>query len=277
VNVWQEVYDGGAARYAAVLEPTFFAHAERIVELAGPSPETRLLDLATGTGTVARLAAARGATVVGVDASPQMLETGLRLAPTLDLRVADACALPFPDGVYDVVTCGLAVTHFVDLDSALAEVQRVLRPGGTFVASAWGERGSNPARIVGELVDRYAAPAEHLDERTWAVPTRGVDILERAGFSRVFADTRSFDCAFADAEEALAWVVASPVTASRLARLEPERRELLFLEARDALACVRLTGSFSFNYYVASTPLRDVEQGRIGELARRAELFEPRP
>lgn len=251
MNVWQEVYDSGAAGYAAVLEPTFLAHAERLVELAEPGPGTRLLDLATGTGTVARLAAARGAAVVGVDASPQMLEIGLRLAPELDLRVADACALPFPDGVCDVVTCGLAVTHFVDLETALAEVLRVLRPGGRFVASAWGERGSNPARTVGELVDLYAAPAEHLDERTWAVPRHGVDILQRAGFARVSAETRSFDCAFADAEEALAWVVASPVTASRLARLDPERRELLYREARGALE-VRLTGSFSFNYYVAS-------------------------
>jgi len=252
VNVWQEVYDGGAAGYAAVLEPTLLAHAERLVQLSGAGPGTRLLDLATGTGTVARLAAARGAAVVGIDASPEMLEIGLRLAPELDLRVADACALPFPDAVCDVVTCGLAVTHFVDLETALAEVLRVLRPGGTFAASAWGDRGSNPARIVGELVDRYAAPAEHLDERTWAVPARGVEILEGAGFTRVSAETHSFDCAFGDADAALAWVVASPVTASRLARLDLERRELLYREARDALAGARLTGSFSFNYYVAT-------------------------
>jgi SAM-dependent methyltransferase len=190
----------------------------------------------------------------GVDTSPQMLEIGLRLAPQLDLRVADACALPFAAGVCDVVTCGLAVTHFADLETALAEVLRVLRPGGTFVASAWGERGSNPVRTVGEIIDRYVARAEHLDERTWAVPARGVDILWSAGFTRISAETCSFDCAFADAEEALAWVVASPVTASRLARVDPGRRAQLSIEARDALANASLAGSFSFNYYVASRP-----------------------
>ena len=252
MNAWQAVYDGGAAGYAAVLEPTFLAQAERTVELAGIRPGTRMLDLATGTGTIARLAAERGAAVVGVDVSERMLAVGRELSPDLDLRVADASALPFPDRVCDVVTCGLAVTHFVDRDRALSEVRRVLRPGGRFVASTWAEGGSNPARTVMGVIDRYAAPAEGLDETTWAAPERGRGILRDAGFTGVSTETHAFDCVFADAEEALAWVVASPVTASRLARLDPERRAELFAEAHEALADAGLAGSFAFNFYVAT-------------------------
>jgi SAM-dependent methyltransferase len=252
VSVWQEVYDGGATGYATVLEPTFLQHAERMVELAGARTGVRMLDVAAGTGTIARLAAERGAAVAAVDVSPRMVEIGRRLAPALDLRVADACALPFPDRVCDVVTCGLAVTHFTDRDRALSEVRRVLRPGGRFVASTWAEGGSNPARTVMHVIDRHVAPAEGLDEATWAVRERGCAILCDAGFDRVSAETDSFSCTFADAAEALAWVVASPVTASRLARLDTDRRERILAEARTALAAASLAGTFAFNFYVAT-------------------------
>ena len=252
--VWQESYDRHAAGYANQLDATLVEPVERVVELAGARPGVRLLDLATGTGTIARRAAARGASVVGIDVSAGMLEVARRLSPGLDLRLADACSLPFRDGAFDVVTCGLSISHFADRETALREVLRVLRHGGGFVASAWADGGSGATRTAFEILDRYAAPDDTLDEETWAMGGRGCDVLREAGFTSVSVQTQSFSGEFANAGDALAWVVAWPLVAARLARLDPRRRGLVLSRAREALATTSLSWSFAFNFYVAHRP-----------------------
>jgi SAM-dependent methyltransferase len=74
-----------------------------------------------------------GGEVVAVDLSPRMVE--LALERGVDARVADVQALPFPDATFDVVVAAWMLYHVPDLDRGLAEIARVLRPGGTFVAS----------------------------------------------------------------------------------------------------------------------------------------------
>jgi ubiquinone/menaquinone biosynthesis C-methylase UbiE len=104
-------YDQHASGYASELDPTLVGAVERVVELAEARPGIRLLDVATGTGTIARGAAARGASVVAIDTSAGMLEIAQTLSPELDLRLGDACPLPFSDGEFDVVTCGLSISR----------------------------------------------------------------------------------------------------------------------------------------------------------------------
>jgi SAM-dependent methyltransferase len=223
-----------------------------MVEFAAVRPGIRLLDLATGTGAIARLAAERGASVVGADASIGMLEVARTRSPGLDLRLADACALPFAAGAFDVVTCGLALSHFAERERALAEVLRVLRPGGMLVASAWAKDSSFPTAGVGEILDRYAGQAPTtVDEETWADVSRGSDVLCEAGFVQVSARTETFAGEFADPQRAVDWFVAWPLTAARLAQLEPGARKGFLDEARDLLAARSLAWTFVFNFYVA--------------------------
>lgn len=182
-HAWHDRYDRHAAGYARQLEPTFAGAVERVVKLASPRPGVRLLDLATGTGAIARLAAAQGASVVGVDTSTGMLEVARTLSPGLDLRLADASRLPLAEGAFDVVTCGLALSHFAELKRALAEVLRILTPDGTLVASAWANGSSFPTRGVAEVLDQYAGQEPTtVDEETWADARRGSDVLCAAGF-----------------------------------------------------------------------------------------------
>jgi malonyl-CoA O-methyltransferase len=90
-----------------------------------------VLDLGAGTGYYARLAAAQGARLaVAFDLTPEML----RRAPR-PVVVGDACRLPFASRSLDVVIAGLLFSFVADLEAALAEVSRVLRPGGTLLAS----------------------------------------------------------------------------------------------------------------------------------------------
>jgi ubiquinone/menaquinone biosynthesis C-methylase UbiE len=250
----REPYDTYAVGYAQRLDPTLSSATERLAELAGACRGMRLLDVATGTGAVAGAAVRRGASVVGVDRSPGMLAVARELSPELDVRVAEASALPFERGTFDAVTCGLSVSHFADRDQALYEVLRVLRPGGRLVASTWGEGSSFPTGAVGELFDHYRAraPSEALDERAWLSPERGSSVLRRTGFASVSVTTESFTGAFSDADEALAWSVAWPRTASRLASLDSSLRERFLRDARRALVGKGLSWRFAFNFYLAS-------------------------
>lgn len=249
---WHDRYDRHAAGYACELDPTFAGSVKRVVELAAARRGVQLLDLATGTGAIARLAAARGASVVGVDVSIGMLEVARTRSPGLDLRLADACALPFADGAFDVVTCGLALSHFAERERALAEVLRILRPGGMLVASAWAEGSTFPTTGVGEILDRYAGRAPTtVDEETWADGARGCEVLRKAGFVQISVHSQTFAGEFADARRALDWFVAWPLTAARLTQLDPFVRERFLDEGHDLLAAGSLDWKFTFNFYVA--------------------------
>jgi len=90
-----------------------------------------VLDACCGTGDLAIAARAHGAAhVVGLDFSEQMLERARRKAPDLEWVRGDALALPFDDASFDAATVGFGVRNVDDLDAALRELRRVLRPGG---------------------------------------------------------------------------------------------------------------------------------------------------
>ncbi len=124
---WQAAFTEGAdAEYVEQIVPLAAEH------LAGA---TDVLDVGTGEGQLARVAAgAAGARrVVGVDPSwGQLAEAGRRAGGPLYMR-AEAVALPFPDGAFDAVLACLVFEHIEGVDGAIAEVGRVLRPGGRFL------------------------------------------------------------------------------------------------------------------------------------------------
>lgn len=100
--------------------------------------DSRVLEVGCGTGVMAeRINALPGVTLVAVDHSERFVE--LTAARGVDARQADICYLPFDDDTFDVVYAGWMLYHVRDLDRALAEVRRVLRPGGTFVAVTNGD------------------------------------------------------------------------------------------------------------------------------------------
>ncbi len=98
-------------------------------------PSYRVLDVAAGTGLVARQIAPSVQTAVALDATPEMLSQGRQQAQTegltnLTFDQGDAANLPYPDGSFDLVTCRLGMHHFADPQRQLEEMARVCRPGG---------------------------------------------------------------------------------------------------------------------------------------------------
>ena len=104
---------------------------------AGVGAGTRLLDVASGPGYVAAAAADRGASVVGVDFSSEMVALASRRYPDLEFVEGDAEALAFPDRSFDAVAINFGVLHLARPDTALTEARRVLTPGGRCAFTVW--------------------------------------------------------------------------------------------------------------------------------------------
>ncbi|GGS29211.1 class I SAM-dependent methyltransferase [Actinokineospora fastidiosa] len=133
-------YDSIAEAYTAENENSLMnAYYERpaMLELAGDVTGRRILDAGCGSGPLFAALRDRGAAVTGVDASAGMLELARRrLGAAADLRVADlADPLPFPDDAFDDVIASLVLHYLRDWGPTLAELRRVLRPGGRLIVS----------------------------------------------------------------------------------------------------------------------------------------------
>ena len=148
-------------RYAAVLSFGQDARWRRfLVSRVDVGPSATVLDVATGTGAVAReLLAQKGCTVVGLDQSPEMLgEARRRLPPSVRLIEGTADALPFPDAAFDALTFTYLLRYVADPAATLRELARVVRPGGTIAGLEFGlPRGA--WRLLWELYVRAGLPA----------------------------------------------------------------------------------------------------------------------
>jgi demethylmenaquinone methyltransferase/2-methoxy-6-polyprenyl-1,4-benzoquinol methylase len=103
----------------------------RLAARAAVRPGDRALDACCGTGDLALADLRAGAAeVVGLDFSEAMLERARRKSAAVQWIEGDLLALPFPDGVFDAATVGFGVRNVDDLEAALRELRRVLRPGG---------------------------------------------------------------------------------------------------------------------------------------------------
>ncbi|MEX0674772.1 MAG: class I SAM-dependent methyltransferase [Gaiellaceae bacterium] len=104
-------------------------HRDAFLELL-PPPGRRTLDLGCGEGRLARDLAAAGYRVTGVDASPTLVAAAREADPGFDVQMADAAALPFADGAFDLVVAFMTLQDVGDLAGALRECARVLEPEG---------------------------------------------------------------------------------------------------------------------------------------------------
>ncbi|WP_153396273.1 class I SAM-dependent methyltransferase [Ornithinicoccus halotolerans] len=152
-----------AALYEEQFVPALFTHwVEPTLMAAQVGPGQRVLDVACGTGIVARHAAERvgpGGSVVGVDLNPAMLQVAAQVSPDLDWRQGDAAALPLPDDDVDVTVCQSALMFFPDVVAALREMGRVTRAGGRVAVQVFDLLDDQPAYGPwAAMVARHAGP-----------------------------------------------------------------------------------------------------------------------
>jgi len=144
----------------AIAEPV----SAPLLEAAALRAGERVLDIACGTGVIARHAAelvGPTGSVTAVDVAPDMIEvaraTPAPAAPAIDWRTGDAASLPLPDGGYDVVLCQMGLMFVEDRSAALSEVHRVLAAGGRVVVSTPGDIQRPFAVLEQAIVDHVNA------------------------------------------------------------------------------------------------------------------------
>ena len=228
-----------AATYDDIYVPRIFnPWARLLLDRADLSPGESVLDVATGPGTVARLAAERvgpRGRVVGTDISPAMIgiaqgKPAADQAAAIEYLVAPAAPLPVPDRSFDVVTCQQGLQFFPDRQAAFKEMHRALRPGGRLVAAVWREISLQPSfaamdaalrECLGPDADPYGAPFRGPGKTALSQE------LSDAGFKNVSVDEGRLPLMYeGGVEQKLATLAASPVSATVEALSDKERARL---------------------------------------------------
>ena len=128
-------YAAWAADYDAPGNPMVMAEEPVVRGLVAGYPIGVALDAACGTGRHAAYLASLGHEVIGIDCTPEMLEVAKAKGPSARFETGDLTALPLPSDAVDLAVCALALTHFTHLGQSMAEIARVVRPGGRVVLS----------------------------------------------------------------------------------------------------------------------------------------------
>jgi SAM-dependent methyltransferase len=241
----QDDWWGRRARdWSAVQEPTSAPLYASALSRLGIGPGTRVLDAGCGAGLFAGMAAARGAEVIGVDASPPLVSIARSRFPDACFEVGDVESLRFEDSAFDVVT-GFNVFQYARRPSrAIAEAARVAGPRGRVLAAIWGNPDDCEALAYVRAVT-FFLPATDRSESAGSEPAAlalsGADSLEAiasgAGLTPVDGEEVEMPFLYADLETALRGVLcAGP--AARAIELAGEKPVRAAVEA--ALAPYRL-------------------------------------
>lgn len=146
------MFDGVAKRYDLVNDLLSLgrtrAWRKATTAAINPQPGMKILDLAAGTGSSSAPLAAGGADVIPADFSEGMLAAGRKARPHLAFTKADALNLPFADGEFDVATISFGLRNTQNTARALAEMLRVVKPGGELVVCEFSSQTFAPFRTI---------------------------------------------------------------------------------------------------------------------------------
>lgn len=216
------------AAYEQFLVPVLFKPlGQALLAVARPLRGRRVLDVACGTGIVARLAAAEGGTVVGVDVDPAMLAVACDLESGVDWLLGDAAALPVPDEAFDVAFCQQGLQFVADPEQGLRELHRALSPGGRLALAVWCDVSRAPGfDALATALDRHGGPGD-LMRRPFrlgdSATVRG--LLTAAGFTDTHVTTHIVAARFPSVRELFHRQVSASPLADPVAALPPAIRE----------------------------------------------------
>jgi SAM-dependent methyltransferase len=154
-----QITQGAAMVYEEFFVPALFQPwAIRVVNAADVQPNQHVLDVACGTGIVARTASERAGpngTVIGLDLNEGMLAVAARRAPNLQWKTGRAESLPFDSNHFDAAICQFGLMFFENPVATIREMLRVTRPGGRLVAAVWAGIEKSPGYAqLANLIER---------------------------------------------------------------------------------------------------------------------------
>ncbi len=219
---------------------------QRMLEAAGLGPGDHVLDIAAGTGDQSLLAArivGSGGSILATDISAEMLTIAARVVQqegltNITTRVMDAEQLDLEDNAFDAVICRLGLMLIPNLQPALREIRRVLKPGRKLAALVWSAPENNPLfSLPLAIVSKYArgASSHRPDPFALSDPIVFERELTEAGFYEVITRALPFQSHYASLD-AFLQSTASRLTADVMGQLSQQEQQQLLGEVRQALS-----------------------------------------
>ncbi|MFJ7969078.1 class I SAM-dependent methyltransferase [Streptomyces sp. NPDC096324] len=193
------MWAGRADAYAVSFGKLCAYSVPGLLDAAGIGEGVRVLDVGTGTGTVAALACERGAKVTATDADSGMVAQAALAAPKADVRLAALPRLPFADDEFDAVVGNFVLNHVGQPRATLGELRRVTRPGGRIALTIWAVPQASGQALLGRAlqaagVTRPAHLPTLASEDDFPRTEQGLAaLLGEAGLADVLCDTVTWD------------------------------------------------------------------------------------
>ncbi len=224
----------------------FTEATQRMLEAAGLGPGDHVLDIGAGTGDQSILAARRvepGGSILAIDSSAEMLAIAARVAQqegltSITTRVMDARQLDLPDNAFDAVISRLALMLIPNVQSALREIRRVLKPSKKLAALVWSAPENNPLFALPlAIAAKYARGDEKplLNPFALSDPSVFERELTEAGFGETFTRALPFQSHYASLD-AFLHSTASRLTAGVMGQLSQPEQQRLLEEVRQAVS-----------------------------------------
>ena len=233
--------------------PLFRPFAERLVARVAPAPGESVIDVACGTGIVARVARERlgpEARIVGVDVAPAMLAVARDVDTTIDWRTGNAASLPVNAGErFTVLTCHQGLQFMPDKPAVVREMRRVLEPGGRVAIATWVPLEDLPGAVeLNAIAERHVGPIAD-SRHSFGHADALKNLLVDGGFADVTVERFAHDVQFADGSlfARLNAMAVIGMSDKGKAMSEPERGELagrVAAESQDVIARATKNGVF---------------------------------
>jgi ubiquinone/menaquinone biosynthesis C-methylase UbiE len=221
-------YDAFMGRYSARLACPF-------ADFAGIAHRQRVVDVGAGTGALTVELASRGAQVAAAEPSGPFVESLRRRLPDVDVREAPAEQLPWPDESFDAALAQLVLTFMQDAPAGLAEMRRVVEPGGTVAVCMWDREGMEMLGAVNRAQRALSSAGPMPEARTLYRSREEIESLFEEGYDAVATELLEVESSYTGYDEfwnallggagpAGAWVTSLDDEQREKARVEVHRQ-----------------------------------------------------
>ena len=258
IRRWQALDVSEAEAFDRYMVPRILGPlAERLLDALGLGPGERLLDLACGTGAVAKPAFARtgrGGRVVGLDTDSDSIAVARgSSADAIEYVVGSADRVPFPVASFDAVACQQGLQFFDDRQRALAEIRRVLVAGGRLAASVWAAVDEQPVfGAIRRALLRHAGDevggSFFVRPSSLGQPGQLEDLLRSAGLAHIAVEDAVHEADFPSVLDFLEQYGAATGFGNTLAALRPEHRDAVVADIERDLP----SGRLALRYWLAT-------------------------
>jgi SAM-dependent methyltransferase len=218
-DVSETAYDNFMGRFSTRLAPVF-------ADFAGIGGGQRVLDVGAGTGALTAELVRRGAHVSALEPSPSFVAALGRRLPEIEAEAGSAEALPWPDESFDAALAQLVLTFMADAPAGIAEMRRVVRPGGVVAACMWDLAGMEMLAAVNRTQQAFADDSAGTEARTRYRSRDEVEgLFVRDGFADVRTELLEVESGYSEYDELWNALAAGAGPAGTWAKsLDDERR-----------------------------------------------------